>query len=185
MTGETNQILKFNLKAESFLSLVTQGSAPKPREDCGCAKQGTQVYIHGGQTKSNLLRDFFMLDLQTNLWTELKEFGFSRPNAYHTLTFISQKQIMLLGGAEEYSGKGASDLVMLYNTTTSTWTESQGLPLDFYSKGIGFYGKGTGLSSHKVVAVRKGKRVSKVICLGGHVGREYFSSNLLEFQIKT
>ena len=121
-----------------------------------------------------------MLDLQTNLWTELKEFGLSRPIAFHTLTFVSQKQIVLLGGAEDRwgNGEGASDLVMLYNTATSTWTESQRLPPNFY-------GEGTGLSSHKVVAVRKGKRVSKVICLGGYVFWNEVSSYLLEFQIKS
>ena len=119
-----------------------------------------------------------MLDLQTNLWTELKEFGLPRPIAWHTLTFVSQKQIMLLGGAKDWMGKGASDLVMLYNTATSTWTESQRLPWDFY-------GEGTGLSDHKAVAVRKGKRVSKVICLGGFLGYGMLSSNLLEFQIRS
>ena len=118
-----------------------------------------------------------MLDLQTKTWIELKGFGPSGSVAYHTLTFVSQKQIMLLGGAEDFGGESASDFVMLYNTATSTWTESQRLPRDFY-------GKGTGLSLHKAIAVKKGNRVSKVICLGGKVGEKKFSSNLLEFQIK-
>ena len=119
-----------------------------------------------------------MLDLQTNTWTKLEGFGPSQTVAFHTLTFVSQKQIMLLGGAEHWDGRGASDLVMLYNTATSTWTESQRLPPDFY-------GEGTGLSEHKSVKVKKGDRVSKVICLGGYVGEKEYSSNLLEFQMKS
>ena len=123
-----------------------------------------------------LLIDFFELDMNTNQWTELKDFGLPYAVDHHSLTPIGPKQIMLLGGAEHWAGRGASNKVLLYDAEKSTWKESHKLPAEFC-------GVDGGLSSHKTVAVKKGDRVTKVICVGGYMRYLTLSTQLLEFKV--
>ena len=124
------------------------------------------------------MNDFFLLEMITRQWTKLKDLGPLHPIACHSLTPIGPKQIMLLGGAEDWWGNGAYDLVMLYDAENSTWKESQRLPVEFC-------GEGGGLSGHKAVAVMKRNHVTKVVCVGGWVNNHKYSTQLLEFEVRT
>ena len=84
---------------------------------------------------------------------------------------------MLLGGAKDSWGEDVSNKVMLYDAEKSTWKESHQIPAEFC-------GEKGGLSRHKAVAVKKGDRVTKVICVGGFVSKDQHATQLLEFKVK-
>ena len=176
--GGTNQVLIFDVRRKSFSFYPTRGATPAPRNRCACAKLESKVYVHGGAIYPKPVKSFSILDMVTREWTKIEDTGLPFVVAGHTLTVVGPKQIMVLGGAQTVVGKNASNLVMLYNTRASLWTEDQRLP-------EAFCGEKGGLSEHKAVAVKNGRKVAQVFCVGGFVSERKFSTHLLEFQIKT
>ena len=175
--GHTNEVLKFDTKKKSFSSLATDGSTPPPRVGCRGARLTSKLYIHGGRGEGDRpLRDFFELDLKTNEWTELKECGLTSAKKLPSLTAIGPKQIMLVGGADNWGGENPSNLVLIYDTATSSWREDQRLPAEVC-------GEGGGLSEHNAVAVREGNRIAKIVCVGGYTNFNVFSRQLFEFDV--
>ena len=175
--GYTNEILKFNRKRKSFSPLLTTGSPPAPRDECGVAKQDDKIFVHGGKGEGrNPLRDFFQLDMKTRQWTELREFGLSRASRGQSLSVISPNQLLLVGGGDY--GQYISNSVLIYDTAASSWTEDQRLPAEFC-------GAEGGLWRHKAVVVKEGNRASKVICLGGNTDKDWiiYPDRILEFDL--
>ena len=114
--------------------------------------------------------------MQTSQWSELQDSGVKRGFQEQSLTALPPYQILLLGGGA-YSSH-LNDKVMIFNARDSTWVEDQSLPEEFC-------GKDGGLWHHRAVAVQKGNRVSKIICIGGYIDQSWSNhpNHILEFDI--
>ena len=74
--------------------------------------------------------------------------------------------------------KKIQDQASRQSPTDTQWKEDSTLPEYFC-------GKDGGLQLHKAVAIKEGKRVKKVVCLGGYVDTDLTKhpSHILEFTI--
>ena len=164
----TNQILCFNLRSRQWSNFSTAGTQPKAFPRPAHAKLKHKVYI---QT-----RDFHVLDMKTQQWTRLPAVNLPTTLNGASLSVVGRRQIMLLGGGSIINGISKS--VWLYNTRDASWTENRRIPPEFY-------GEDDGLRWHTAVEVRRGIRVSKVLCFGGYLKHDYTKhpSNIVEFDI--
>ena len=183
--GRTNEILKFDMEQKSFSLLVTSGPSPDPRWEFGFTKLDEKIYIHGGYGRAyrsdDKLNDkykannIFQLDLKQRKWFKFEEFGFSKGIKWHSLSAISSRQFMLIGGRGRFQD---SKVAMIYDTKRRSWGVGPSLPSDIFS-GV----QDPTYHMHKAVEVKEGERVSKVICLGGFLAQGVYSESMLIFHI--
>ena len=157
----SNNVHQYDLATNEFSSVTTTGTNPTPRKDFAVARVGSSSYIHGGWC-NRWLNDFFALNLETMQWTKIGESGFQEGIDDHSLTKVSEKEILLVGGVHKY---GVSDKVKLFNIDEQTWRVAARLPLDVA-------GGEEGLHRHDAIHVPNENGVF-VFCVGGYVDLQW------------
>ena len=156
-TGETNQILKFDVKRNKFSFFATKGNLPVPEcDECFiCAKMGPKIYVCG-------YKQLFVLCMRTKTWTILCSNPCLSRDFLRTFTTINSKQLMLVGGQS----------VEIYKVS-STSSRNRELP------------RNAALYDHKAVVVKENHRVSKIYIIGGvDKNRGDWNKLMFEFNIE-
>ena len=98
--------------------------------------------------------------MQTMQWTQIPNTGFGKGICEHSLTKVSSKEILLVGGAQ---ADGVSNKVKLFDAEKGEWRSEADLPTEVT-------GPDGGLRLHRSISVPKGNGVF-VFCVGGFVDR--------------
>ena len=113
--------------------------------------------IHGGEFNGRCFNDFHALNLQTMQWTKIEETGLLEGISRHSLTKVSEKDIVLVGGDLETI---ESNKLMIYNVKKGQWREKAPLPVEV-----------AGLLLHGAIHVPNEDGVF-ILCVGGFVNRQ-------------
>ena len=117
----TNEIWVLETKNNTVSQLKTTGTPPSPRVGCAIGQLANRLYVHGGAANRETYMDFFMLDLTSNHWTSLSNYGLTRPVAFHSLSPMNLEKLMLVGGGSY--GNYVSDKVMIYDASENEWND--------------------------------------------------------------
>ena len=96
--------------------------------------------------------------MQTMQWTQIPRTGFTEEISDHSLTKVSSKEILLIGGRQ---AKGVSKEVKLFDVEKEKWGSVTHLPIEVT-------GADGGLWLHRSISVPKEDGVI-VFCIGGSV----------------
>ena len=159
----TGDLSRYSLKSNLFTQVLTTGARLTPRADFGVSVVGDKVYVHGGFCNGGL-RDFLSLNLKTMIWTTIEETGIPRKLYHQTLTPITEREMLVVGGNP--GGSEVTNKVKIFDTKKSRWRKEGALP----SATLGG-GSSGGLKMHRAVKVPRddGKDGVYVVCLGGYV----------------
>lgn len=100
-----NDLYRINLFNHDCLEwerVTSEGPRPSPRFGHLCLQFGTQMLVYGGYNEKmldNLLGDFWVYEMVSNQWTELKfpEFGFDYRRAFQA-GYMLQNSLIIFGG---------------------------------------------------------------------------------------
>ena len=136
-----------------------------------------RLFLHGGLNNFSL-NDFYVLNMKSLVFTKIRDSanGFSTAMGNHTLTRVSDSEILLVGG---YPGDSISNRVKIFDATKFKWKEEAPLPSEFG-------GSDGGLKMHKAVEMSIGNS-NCVICLGGYIDKlaKAHPSHVVVFEIMT
>ena len=150
-----NDLLEFNPKSRRFSRLKVKGTRLSPRGAIAIETVDHRAFIHGGTGRGGRLRDFYVLDLTSLVLTEIANFGFPRGMDDHTITRVSDRHLLFVGGGDH---ENISNEVKLFDTEGFLWKDLAPIPEEV----------GAGLKLHRAVKFLKEDGCS-VICLGGYV----------------
>ena len=150
----TNEILEFDKREKIFRRFDTEGSLLSPNDaadpSAAVAAVDEKVFV--------LIREqFLQLDMSTRQWTRLKDYLDHLSPYGPTFSVISDYELMLMNNKES--------VTRIYNIEDQSWTGGPPLPSHTDEKTGELV---VGLHKHQTVEVKKGNRVTKIICLGGH-----------------
>lgn len=108
----TNSLQIISLDDMRIYSLMTRGTLPSPREDFGMEIFGNKLFIFGGYSETGAMGDFFFLDLDSLLWSEIsKEQTLKWPgNRQKTSLKFMNKKLYLIGGVDKKKGNTFNDI---------------------------------------------------------------------------
>ena len=98
--GFSNQLLCYDPSMHMWTNPQCFGAVPSPRWAHSTDIINDKVWLFGGEDSSNVeLDDFFQLDMQSRVWTEIMT-GQTKPQrrAFASLSAIFDKQLVLHGG---------------------------------------------------------------------------------------
>ena len=168
-----NQLIKFDPRAEEYSLETTNGCDPPPRHDFGVAQLNEKIFILGGDGKDGKrLNDFYCLNMDTKCITEIKDCGIPRGVNNHTLSVGSSSELVLVGGRVD--GSGRPNEVLIFDVPSETWKRGQKLPREFCEKG---------LDVHATVEVKRGRRVKKLVVIGGWIDDGKCSDHVLMYDL--
>ena len=182
-TYYNNDCYRYKPKSNEFSRVLTTGDGPTPRIGFGVALLDDCVYTYGGHCNGIWLNDLHVLKLNSEKleWTRIASdglTGFSMGLCYHTLSAISDTQIMMVGG-DGKAGAFGNDKIMnkvwIYDAKKCRWKEDEPLPAEF----------GAGLLMHQAVEIPKENGVF-VLCIGGYVdtGRTKHPEHLVLYDFR-
>ena len=87
----TNELVCLDPDSNQFFRVSTTGSRP------ALVRLGKRVFVHGGFCNRSV-NDFFVLDVETMIWTELQNARFPKGIRSHTLSRLPRDRILLVGG---------------------------------------------------------------------------------------
>ena len=169
----SNDLTKYSAQNNEFTSVKTETNGPTPRRSCAVARLEEVVYLHGGHRDRVHLRDFMALDMTTLQWTRILDTGFTVGVSDHTISRVSEKEILLIGGN---LGSAVSNRLMVFNVDDESWQEQGCLPPDL----VGAEG---GLKYHRTVDITTDSGIF-VVCIGGNidVAQEKYAEAMPIFQ---
>ena len=117
-----NKLYEYDPESNAFALIKTKGSVPSGRSKAAVVQRDNNVYLHGGIASDCQPRnDFFILDMETLIWTRIKATGLPRGIEGHTLSRMSSSQMMLVGGKME--SMGSSNAVLIFDAVKEEWRE--------------------------------------------------------------
>ena len=111
----------------------------------------------------NPLHDFYSLNLQTLDWTTIENVGFQEGIHGHTLTKVSAREILVIGG--QLSSQEVSHQVKVFHVDDQEWRDETPLPNEITQH------QGQGLFMHKAVPAPKENGIF-IYCIGGFIDRD-------------
>lgn len=125
-TGGFDFVEVFDLAREIWTSIPVGGEKPCDRVYEAWVVHNNHVYVHGGITHSDeLLSDFFVLDLETYIWTKLQPLGIQPSARLHHCCCLHGSYLHLFGGLDKKGALALSDLYA-YDIECNRW-----LPMKF------------------------------------------------------
>ena len=171
----TNDVYAFDPNSYAFSRVHIRGKLPSPRFGASVAQMDDgRVFLHGGKDGTPSFGDFYELNMNTLVITEIKSLGFRRDIEAPSLTRMSASHLFLVGG-ETDSVFANSKNVTIFDVNKEEWTDEAPLPIE-----IG----GNGFSGHRAVEwpTEGNNNNNVIVCIGGYNGTNY-CSNLVVFDI--
>ena len=131
----SNDLIQYNRKKNEFRRVASTGHVPTARSRCATAKLHKMVYLHAGHCEGQNLNDFMAINMITMQWTKFTDSGFTDGVCDHTITRVSEKHILLIGGN---LGSTVSDRVLLFDVEDRAWTEQDSLSLRSFPRTTAF-----------------------------------------------
>ena len=110
--------------------------------------------------------------MDTKCITEIKDCGIPRGVYGHTLSIGSSTELVLVGGW--VGGSDRSNEVLIYDVASETWKRGKKLPKEFCEKDLG---------EHATVEVKRGRRVKKLVVIGGRIDYRIYSDHVLMYDL--
>ena len=150
-----NDFHEYDPKSRRFSRLKIRGARISPRIGSAIATNGQQVFIHGGERNGKFFKDFYLLDLNSLEFTEIKQTVFNDSNTFHTATSFFQRYLFFAGG--ETPGQ-VSNQVKIFDAKSFRWKEEEPMSSEI----------GKGLWLHRAIKFPREKGFS-LICVGGYI----------------
>ena len=104
-----NLLARFDPRSHAWTAVKTTGHSPSPRRCYGMAQLNDEIIIHGGWEAY----DLYLLNMRTLTWSRFRDYGNAHVKYRHTLTPISDKIILDVGGASNITGQLSRDVCVI------------------------------------------------------------------------
>jgi len=126
-----NDCYKLNIRDLKWIPVEVTGDVPCPRHGHVAVLHQNKMYVHGGNiAKYTSLGDFFVFDLDSNIWSQL-EIPNGPPPRYGHSGFVFNDKLFIFGGAK--TNKIYYNDLWTYDFESKTWTlinlDPESLPL--------------------------------------------------------
>mmetsp|Transcript_15956 Transcript_15956/g.22207 ORF Transcript_15956/g.22207 Transcript_15956/m.22207 type:complete len:345 (-) Transcript_15956:53-1087(-) len=121
--GPLNDLLLFDLETCKWSTVKTEGNSPKSRRWHTSLTSSQRYYVYGGYDGSKSpLNDFHILDFETLQWSAVKNLPLEG-RCRHTMNWIGDKQIAIIGGYGENSKVHSS--IVVFHTDDHSWSKHE------------------------------------------------------------